>query len=47
MRVDSVNRSNPLYGMIAHNVVSTSDGTPILKKENASSYIEFKLDLGE
>jgi hypothetical protein len=47
MRVDSVNRSNPLYGMIAHNVVSTSDGTPILKKENTSSYIEFKLDLGE
>jgi len=47
MRIDAVNRTNTLYGMIAHNVVVTGDGTPILKKENTSSYIEFKLDLGE
>lgn len=48
MRLENKNSSNPLYGLTGYTVIKTSDGIPIVKTANKTSYIEFRfaLDVG-
>lgn len=46
MRFDNVSTPNPLYVMTGYSVVDTNTGYPIVKVENTSNYIEFRLALG-
>ena len=45
-RFENVSTPNPLYVMSGYSVVDTSLGYPIVKIENTSNYIEFRLALG-
>jgi hypothetical protein len=42
MRIDNVTAINPLYSLVAYNVIATDSGTPITKEENTSNYIEYR-----
>lgn len=48
LRLENTNTSNPLYGLVGYSVIQTSDGLPIIKSANKTSYIEFRfaLDIG-
>ena len=46
MRFENISTINPLYVMSGYSVVNTNNGYPIVKVENTSNYIEFRLALG-
>jgi hypothetical protein len=42
LRLENVTSINPLYGMTGYSVVKNNTGTPIVKSQNSSSFIEFR-----
>jgi hypothetical protein len=46
IRFENISSFNPLYSLVAAEYAKTLDENPILKKENSSSYIEYRLGIG-
>lgn len=46
LRIDNLTATNPLYGLVGYNIISTNDGQPVLKSENTSNYIEYRFGIG-
>lgn len=46
IRFENISSFNPLYALIAAEHVKTQDELPILKRENSTSYIEYRFGLG-
>jgi len=46
LRFENVSSYNPLYSLVAAEYMKTLDSNPILKKENSTSYVEYRLGLG-
>jgi hypothetical protein len=46
LRIDNVTSTNPLYSLVGYNVIATDDGTPVVKAENTSNYIEYRFGVG-
>jgi hypothetical protein len=46
IRFENISSYNPLYSLVAAEYVKTLDENPILKKENSTSYIEYRLGIG-
>jgi len=46
MRLENVSSFNNVYGLTAYTVTKTTDGLPIIKSDNSSSFIEFKYAVG-
>ena len=45
LRFENVTTINPLYGLTGYSVITTQDGTPIVKSENIASLVEFRFGL--
>jgi hypothetical protein len=45
-RLDNIATQNPLYKMVGYSPTITQEGTPILKLQNTSNYVEFRFGLG-
>jgi len=45
-RLDNISTQNPLYKMVGYSPTVTQDGSPILKLQNTSNYVEFRFGLG-
>jgi hypothetical protein len=46
MRFENISTENPLYSLVAAEYLKTSDALPVLKRENSTSYIEYRFGLG-
>jgi hypothetical protein len=46
IRFENVSSYNPLYALVAGEYMKTQDENPILKKENSTSYIEYRFGIG-
>lgn len=46
IRFENVSSYNPLYGLVAAEYMKTQDENPILKKENSTSYVEYRFGIG-
>jgi hypothetical protein len=46
LRLDNITTNNPLYKMVGYSPTRTRGGTPIIKAENTSNYVEFRFNLG-
>ena len=46
IRFENVSSSNPLYSLVAAEYIKTLDENPILKKENSTSYVEYRFGVG-
>jgi hypothetical protein len=46
LRFENVSSYNPLYSLVAGEYVKTLDENPILKRENSTSYVEYRFGLG-
>jgi hypothetical protein len=46
LRFENVSSYNPLYSLVAGEYVKTLDKNPILKRENSTSYVEYRFGLG-
>ena len=46
IRFENISTPNPLYSLVAAEYLKTSDQKPVLKKENSTSYIEYRFGLG-
>lgn len=46
MRLENLTTTNPLYGMTGYSVVKTDGALPIIKAQNTSNYIEFRIAVG-
>jgi hypothetical protein len=45
LRIENAQTNNPLYGMIGYSVLKNKDAETIIKKNNSTSYIEFRYAL--
>lgn len=46
LRFENISSYNPLYSLVAAERVKTLDENPILKKENSTSYVEYRFGIG-
>jgi hypothetical protein len=46
LRFENVSSYNPLYSLVAAEYVKTLDENPILKRENSTSYVEYRFGIG-
>ena len=46
LRFENVSSNNPLYSLIAGEYIKTLDQNPILKRENSTSYVEYRFGIG-
>jgi hypothetical protein len=46
LKFDDISTPNPLYSLVAAEYLKTPDEYPVLKKENSTSYIEYRFGLG-
>jgi hypothetical protein len=46
LRFENVSSYNPLYSLVAAEYIKTLDQNPILKRENSTSYIEYRFGIG-
>ena len=46
IRIENVSSFNPLYSLVAAEHIKTVDENPILKRENSTSFIEYRFGLG-
>jgi len=46
IRFENVSSYNPLYSLVAAEYIKTLDENPILKKENSTSYVEYRFGVG-
>ena len=46
IRFENISSYNPLYALIAAEYIKTQDESPILKKENSTSYVEYRFGVG-
>jgi len=46
LRFENVSSYNPLYSLVAAEYIKTQDENPILKKENSTSYVEYRFGIG-
>jgi hypothetical protein len=46
LRFENVSSFNPLYSLVAAEYMKTQDENPILKKENSTSYVEYRFGIG-
>jgi hypothetical protein len=46
LRFENISSYNPLYSLVAAERVKTLDTNPILKRENSTSYIEYRFGIG-
>ena len=46
LRFENVSSYNPLYSLVAGEYVKTLDANPILKRENSTSYVEYRFGIG-
>ena len=46
LRFENVSSYNPLYSLVAAEYIKTLDENPILKRENSTSYIEYRFGIG-
>jgi len=42
IKIDNVTAANPLYSLIAYNIIQTNDQQPVTKKENTNNFIEYR-----
>jgi hypothetical protein len=46
IKFENISTSNPLYSLVAAEYIKTPDSYPVLKRENSTSYIEYRFGLG-
>jgi hypothetical protein len=46
LRFENISSYNPLYSLVAAEYVKTLDENPILKRENSTSYVEYRFGIG-
>ena len=46
IRFENISSYNPLYALVAAEYMKTQDQNPILKKENSTSYVEYRFGVG-
>jgi len=46
LRFENISSYNPLYSLVAAEYIKTLDENPILKKENSTSYVEYRFGVG-
>ena len=46
IRFENISSYNPLYSLVAAEYIKTLDENPILKKENSTSYVEYRFGVG-
>lgn len=46
IRFENISTPNPLYSLVAAEYLKTPDAYPVLKRENSTSYIEYRFGLG-
>ena len=46
IRFENISSYNPLYSLVAGEYIKTLDQNPILKRENSTSYIEYRFGIG-
>jgi hypothetical protein len=46
IRFENISSYNPLYALVAAEYMKTQDQSPILKKENSTSYVEYRFGVG-
>ena len=46
LRFENISTLNPLYSLVAAEYIKTLDESPILKKENSTSYVEYRFGVG-
>jgi hypothetical protein len=46
IRFENISSYNPLYSLVAGEYIKTLDTNPILKRENSTSYIEYRFGIG-
>jgi hypothetical protein len=46
IRFENVSSYNPLYSLVAAEYIKTLDENPILKRENSTSYVEYRFGIG-
>jgi hypothetical protein len=46
LRFENVSSYNPLYSLVAGEYIKTLDANPILKRENSTSYVEYRFGIG-
>ena len=46
LRFENISSYNPLYSLVAAERVKTLDQNPILKRENSTSYVEYRFGIG-
>jgi len=46
LRFENVSSYNPLYSLVAAEYIKTQDENPILKRENSTSYVEYRFGIG-
>jgi hypothetical protein len=46
LRFENISSYNPLYALVAGEYIKTLDENPILKKENSTSYVEYRFGVG-
>jgi hypothetical protein len=46
LKFENISTPNPLYSLVAAEYLKTPDEYPVLKKENSTSYIEYRFGLG-
>jgi hypothetical protein len=46
LRFENVSSYNPLYSLVAAEYIKTLDQNPILKRENSTSYVEYRFGIG-
>lgn len=46
LRFENISSYNPLYSLVAAERVKTLDENPILKRENSTSYVEYRFGIG-
>jgi hypothetical protein len=42
IRIDNISSINPLYSLVAYNIIETSNQQPVLKEENTNNFIEYR-----
>jgi hypothetical protein len=46
LRFENISSYNPLYSLVAGEYIKTLDENPILKRENSTSYVEYRFGVG-
>lgn len=46
LRFENISSYNPLYSLVAAEYIKTLDENPILKRENSTSYVEYRFGIG-